>query len=722
MATFTFGNYVEIAYEYATIDKDQAISVMGLGANNVRETDFGKQNLVRLLLTAPFITDEIFLSQFASIPRTGNPQITRWCNGEQKITRNICNPFDHDGSADEISSAFNRCVRWTNKSILVTKIKNGIENDREISSEDKEWLLDPIPADIQRGHIFNDDEVNEFMAEVLIYVVKRNALPSNEQLVNALRKYKMYLARESKITLGEEGLHADVPLSIKRAEIEQLFQPLRFSHIEPEYLSRSLDERYIHEQSDVGTINDIIPEIGIFTRVVLSGPGGGKSTLFKRLMSAYGLNRISDETLDEGLPIRELLPVLINCKSDIDLGKSIIDIIEAIPRIIGEIDSEELEALNGYIRKCINEGKAIILVDGLDEINESSRRDDFMSKLSYFLKHNANANIIATTRVVGSVRLTQKLASAGRDDLSFWLIRPFEKEDIKKFCWEWHRVLTPSLANDDDVVNKLIKTIICNEKILNIARTPILLTAILVLHKTKQFPQDRTSLYSSLLEILLFTLKASQAYPPIDKRNGLPHLAYLAFYMVFNDPDKIMLTIERSEMVDVLKKAREEMHQIPLDESVDDFVDIVEARSAVLVKRGYRTSEDGTRDVEIYEFQHLTFMEYLASLAITEGSFPGADGKHNEVTRILNCLESFLEDDNRREVIIMTATMKESGYFAPSEIASRILTKLNEIESLETEDREERMNRIKKLLRQIESEGASITKEVKSKIQDTYIE
>jgi len=69
-----------------------------------------------------------------------------------------------------------------------------------------------------------------------------------------------------------------------------------------------------------------------------------------------------------------------------------------------------------------------------------------------------------------------------------------------------------------------------------------------------------------------------------------------------------------------------------------------------LTKRGYRPTDSGELEAE-YEFQHLTFQEYLAALAVVNGYYAGADQKSS----YLDVLENFYDDANKEEVVLLAA-------------------------------------------------------------------
>jgi hypothetical protein len=57
--------------------------------------------------------------------------------------------------------------------------------------------------------------------------------------------------------------------------------------------------------------------------------------------------------------------------------------------------------------------------------------------------------------------------------------------------------------------------------------------------------------------------------------------------------------------------------------------------------------------IEVYEFRHLTFQEYLTAKAVVEGWYP----ERKEIETLLGPLESHLNDEKWREVIPLAAVL-----------------------------------------------------------------
>jgi hypothetical protein len=134
----------------------------------------------------------------------------------------------------------------------------------------------------------------------------------------AIERYLQYVDREyGEITL--EGLPADQEVGSRRLKLENLFVPLELEPLE----SKSAERRRLARKR-VGPVIAQHPRIA-----VLAPPGGGKSTLLKRLAVAYAIpDRLGQA--DDKLPKRNWLPLVIRCRH---LGNLVTEpLFEAISR------------------------------------------------------------------------------------------------------------------------------------------------------------------------------------------------------------------------------------------------------------------------------------------------------------------------------------------------------------------------------------------------------
>jgi hypothetical protein len=480
---------------------------------------------------------------------------------------------------------------------------------------------------------------------------------SESQINEAKPRYLGYLASEcGEIAL--EGLPADQEVGSRRLNLENIFVPL---YLEPsieyergpslslgEIPKATPKELFFEEEEGPGTapkarepVSKILSE---WSRLaILAAPGGGKTTLLKRLAIAYAFPD-RRRLIDDHLPDRPWLPLFIRCRQLGDLVKSPISgILHAIPQRAEMSDLAEAFALS--VNGALRSGQALLLIDGLDEIADEGARVSFVSQLRTFLATYPTVNVIVTSREAG-FRIIGGALSA---HCKHYKIADFDDDDITRLTLAWHKEVVGDRQEVRLEAEKLAKTICESDRVRQLATNPLLLTTLLLVKRwVGQLPTRRSVLYGKAIEVLLMTWNV-EGYEPIDQDEAIPQLAFVAFTMMKDGVQRIssrrlkeILALARKQMPEVLGYARI---------SVSEFIQRVELRSSLLILSGHEI-EEGTL-YPIYEFRHLTFQEYLTARAIADGYYPD----RNDDDTLLAILEPHLADEHWKEVVPLAAVL-----------------------------------------------------------------
>jgi hypothetical protein len=356
--------------------------------------------------------------------------------------------------------------------------------------------------------------------------------------------------------------------------------------------------------------------------VVLGDPGGGKTTLLRWLATAC-LLRIEQSpdiaVLPDAatLPNTDWIPILVRCR-ELDkahVGEcSLEDLLrQTLPKL--ELASPQVEALVDFLRRRLEEGRAILLVDGLDEITDPNLRITFCERLETIAKRYSRAPLVATSRIVGYREMRRRLgygfAHSTLADLS-----PEEKDD---FIARWCEVTITDHSRRETEVENLRRGIHGADRIERLTTNPMLLTTMaLVQRKVGKLPSRRHKLYWEAVDLLL-RWRASPDEPPIDADEALPQLEYLAYAMC----EQGVQRLRRDEVLSLLENMRREYPNIRLAQRQppEAFLAQLERRTGLMTEVG--AVEHHGKPVPVFEFRHLTFQEYLASRALIEGHYPG---------------------------------------------------------------------------------------------------
>jgi len=235
-----------------------------------------------------------------------------------------------------------------------------------------------------------------------------------------------------------------------------------------------------------------------------------------------------------------------------------------------------------------------------------------------------------------------------------------------------------------------------------------------------RLPIRRTELYSKAIEVLLNTWGVA-IRRAIDTRKALPHLAYLAYKMMFADGGS-QQKIGETKLLDILNDAKKDLEIYSLYsltasdndsmffKDTYDFIDKIEERSSLLVSRGFRIKEGTTQNEREYEFLHLTFQEYLVAYAIINKHYPNA----SENSNVNGCFEGNWENPALKEVILLTSALIDK-WGAPK-MAQRIIDRLKEIKESRNLYRQSTVIYLKNLLLQMITDEALLTKNDREKI------
>ncbi|MBQ9783506.1 MAG: TIR domain-containing protein [Clostridia bacterium] len=459
--------------------------------------------------------------------------------------------------------------------------------------------------------------------------------------------YFQYLEKE----LGEiqfEGMPTDKEAGAVKVQLENIFVPLSF------YNDHTTDKILIHGV------------LASHRAAILAKPGGGKSTLIRRIALAYAYPD-RRKKVDDGLPDYEWFPIYIRCR---DLGEEanngILEIISSIVRR-AEIRQHK-EAFDSLVEDALQNGTVLLLIDGLDEIANETYRIRFVNQLRTFIATYPAARLLITSREAG-FRAVADTLTGYCDQYS---IASLGDKEIRALSLKWHQAILGDGKQAIVESEKVCDTILNDTRILSLAENPLLLTTLLFVKRWVGYlPTKKCHLYEEMIKLLLVTWNAV-AHEKLDMDETEPQLAYIAYTMTLQGKQKIT----KDELASRIREARKELPELLsyTTLSAEKFITQVEERSSLLIQLGLEENDAGML-VPSYEFSHLSFQEYLTSKAIAKGWIPDADS----VTP-LEVLQTHLEEEHWKEVVPMVAVL--SGRRQAKEIMEYLLQECQHLEQM----------------------------------------
>lgn len=485
-------------------------------------------------------------------------------------------------------------------------------------------------------------------------------------------KYLQYILKQSS-EIGLDGLPTQQEDASRFYKLNQIFIPEHFEKIgleEKTYDSEGFFRPNLFTDHNNFVIYDLLPSDDSFKNLILSDPGSGKTTLIKWIVFACCSQEAhsEEEKYIKGL---NLFPIWIRCRDIKGETPTIWESILDITRLAEWYpSSESIKQFKILIEKHLIAGNALLLIDGLDEIDNEKKRKDFISQIEKFMGEYPNANAVVTSRWKG-YRITEDKAFS---DFSQWSIQPLSSEDISSLCKKWYYLVYGTNKEIEKKADDLAKRIYTNTRLRKLASNPLMLTTLLLVERrVGNLPNKRAGLYFQTINVLLESWNRGVHEEMIDLDEAKYQLAFVAFHMMTDKPGKRenRTQITQTGLQKLLRTVHKDFGNLVHDrEPIAKFLDKVEQKSAILYKIGITYANDGHEE-PLYSFQHLTFEEYLAAYAVTEDCYPGASEENRDGKILFNSLIN----PEMREVIALASAIKPR---CAANISEEIIRQLRE--------------------------------------------
>jgi predicted NACHT family NTPase len=234
--------------------------------------------------------------------------------------------------------------------------------------------------------------------------------------------------------------------------------------------------------------------------VLLGAPGSGKTTSMSYF--AVMLAQKQPEKL-ELAPDTDWLPILIRIR---DLATqpdmSVLD----YARHFAEKTLEVKALPVGFFEYWLEDGRGLILLDGLDEVAEEAKRYEVVRQIENFLGKFEPNRAIITSRPAGYKRDFFRT-----EEFPHYELQPFDDPKIEEFINRWYDSRVPDKEEARRRKESLKKALSEQDRIKLLARNPLLLTIIALIHRYQALlPKERYKLYDKAVETLLKSWDANK--------------------------------------------------------------------------------------------------------------------------------------------------------------------------------------------------------------------
>ncbi len=243
--------------------------------------------------------------------------------------------------------------------------------------------------------------------------------------------------------------------------------------------------------------------------VILGDPGSGKSSLVRCLALRWA--RIADPQARDAVPVPLVIELGRYGRWQCVGQKGLVRFLEE-----GQVWHTWPA---GVLQRLLDQsGRAILLLDGLDEIFDAKTREDVVNDIQRFINQQAQTPVVITSRVVGYQ--SQRLRDA---EFRHFMLQDLNAAQIDAFIDRWHEETFESAEQAAPKRERLKKGIRDSKSIAMFARNPLLLTMMAILNRNQKLPRDRVELYAQASRLLMHqwdTERALADFPGLSKEIG----------------------------------------------------------------------------------------------------------------------------------------------------------------------------------------------------------
>jgi hypothetical protein len=423
-----------------------------------------------------------------------------------------------------------------------------------------------------------------------------------------------------------------------QSRLERMLDAIRTTTKE----GRRINEYSMRQESHNYSILDYAELTDSFKRIVVLGdPGGGKSTLCQKICYDMAKNTALAVQFKENsyipiglqrLPIRVILRKYEQARATTPQ----LDILTYIARDVVNYANEDEFEIKRHIKQSLIEGHVVLAFDGLDEILDTSMRQEYVDLVDAFCNQFPLCPVIVTSRFVGydDAPLPK--------DFEEVVLQRFDDDEVKSYLTKFMRVVGSKSQSDALLqAQEFLKQ--TADSAPDLRRNPLMLGLMGWLFLSSgDVPSNRPEIYKECA-ILMFERW--------DQRRGI-------IADETNDFDRSQLFIKLAAQIYGVPKLAGGVTKEWLEASLENtFVHLYENKA-----RAFRAARDFVRFItgrawvmteigdKIFAFTHQTFLEYFFARFL--------DDKYDSVTALLKALKPRIVKREWNEVTHLALQLK----------------------------------------------------------------
>lgn len=340
----------------------------------------------------------------------------------------------------------------------------------------------------------------------------------------------------------------------------------------------------------------------IHRAVLLGNPGGGKSTLTLKI--CYDLATHYSQRLFAGR--KELTPILVVLRNYGTEKKerrcSIREFIETEVEATYQLSAPP----DGTFEYLFQNGRAVLIFDGLDELLDTSYRQEIRDDVQSFCNLYPSVPVLVTSREVG-------YEQAPLDERMFEVFRlePFNDKQVEEYVVKWFDIADTDMTPKQRQQKKdsFLKD---SQSVPDLRSNPLMLALMCNIYRGENYiPRNRPDVYEKCATMLFDRWDKSRnirAILPFEAHIR-PTMIFLAHWIYTTEGLRNGVT-ERN----LITKAADYLHQKRFEDpdeaerAAQEFIHFCQGRAWIFTDTG--TEKGGER---LYQFTHQTFLEYFTA-------------------------------------------------------------------------------------------------------------